>query len=128
MKYLIIDDIRDFSHLKGTKWFNKKFECGYDPDVDVVVIARTYTAAIDMLLSVSQTWDVVFLDHDLGSLKKTGYDIVKYLELMFFEDFHSLAHIYDLVCVSSNPVGKKNIETTWNKIIEAKNERQKEFF
>lgn len=88
MKTLLIDDVRAFSADK---------------------IARTYDEGIDSLKQGS--WDLLLLDHDLGEEdeRKTGYGIISWLESNP-QYFPRMVQI-----VSSNPVGRTNIERVLQK-------------
>ena len=53
-------------------------------------------------------WDILYLDHDLGDfengVERTGLDVMKWI-------LNNLDHApRKVVCVSANPIGKKNIE------------------
>jgi hypothetical protein len=113
-KILIIDDIRDCFTVFPHTEYDRDNALGFDLD-DCIVIARTYTAAMQMLHS-DIVWDCVFLDHDLGfnENNKSGYDWICELEhLVFVGGFKP---VKDLICVSSNPAGKVKIEAAWKKI------------
>ncbi len=71
-------------------------------------IARTYQEGITAL--AEQHWDALYLDHDLGDFsgtegrELTGYDVACWLE-------QHPEHLPGRVeIVSSNPVGRRNIE------------------
>lgn len=89
MKSLLIDDMRD---------------------IDSDVVARTFDAGIEALKS--QTFDVLYLDHDLGDSdpNKTGYGIMKFLE----ENPDRMPG--RIVLVTSNPVGRANMQVVVNKL------------
>jgi hypothetical protein len=95
---LLIDDCRSETDLyqQGQK------KC------KVHVIARNYWEGIKQLKD-NGPWDLLYLDHDLQSYDKdnkesTGYDIMCFLE----EHIEYLPS--EIICVSSNPSGKKRIE------------------
>jgi len=67
-----------------------------------------------VLLSMNVV-ETISLDHDLGEGKKTGYDVVKWIERKVFLDNYIPPKIY---VHSANPVGRKNILMTINKIRE----------
>lgn len=71
------------------------------------VIARDFKTGLQML--EDQSWDVLLIDHDLGE-EKTGYDIMCWLEE------HPEKVPKRIICVSSNPVGRKRIEQIIRKI------------
>jgi len=77
---LLIDDIRDFN---------------------VDVIARNGKSGKAMLLS--QEWDTVYFDHDLGD-RINGY------ELLTFALESGLLNKSRVEIVTGNPVGRKNME------------------
>lgn len=83
MNILVIDDERDFPFAN--------------------LQARTFEEGLKALTDFK--WDKLYLDHDLGDAKgRTGYDIVKFLELN--PDYRP----GEVVIVTANPVGRKNIE------------------
>lgn len=70
-------------------------------------IARTYQEGIDFLSK--NHYSLLLLDHDLGE-EKSGYDIMCWLE-------ENQEHLPDkIVCVSSNPPGKKRIDMIIDKL------------
>jgi hypothetical protein len=93
MKTLLIDDMRD---------------------IKADVIARTYNEGIKALKSQGP-FDILYLDHDLASYdeygrEKTGYDIMCFLEV-------NLRYLpASIVVVSSNPVGRRNMEVVIDKL------------
>lgn len=84
-KVLVIDDVRSIEGLAE----------------DYITVARTYEAGM-FALKHQGPWDILYLDHDLGQ-EETGYDIAKFLE----EHINFLPK--EVKCISSNPVGRKNI-------------------
>ena len=77
-------------------------------------IARTYQEGVAAL--AEQHWDILYLDHDLGDFsgvdgkELTGYDIACWLE-------QNPQHLPDRIeIVTSNPVGRRNIELALGKI------------
>lgn len=83
MKILVIDDERDFPFAN--------------------LQTRTFEDGLAALKS--DQWDVVYLDHDLGDDQgRTGYDLIKFLEQ------NPEHHPKQVVLVTANPVGRKNIE------------------
>ena len=94
MKILAIDDVRDFPQA----W----------------ITARTYKMGLRCLRDMGP-WDELRLDHDLGAVhmsyndtgkEMTGYDICLFLE----ENLDHRPRV--IVLVTSNPVGKKKMETS----------------
>lgn len=113
---LIIDDIRsDFDVMpemkaEGSNLLYKALEDNVPRDD--IVIARSYKMGILMLQHF--TWDILYLDHDLGG-PKTGYDIIKFIEEMVHTGYPAVSP-NDMICVSANPSGKKRIEEGWTQI------------
>jgi len=71
-------------------------------------IARNFSDGITALKS--GPWDMLFLDHDLGEdYPNDGYGVAKFLEL------HPEFLPTKIQIVSSNPVGRKNIERVLEK-------------
>lgn len=71
-------------------------------------IARTYEEAVELL--INNNVDILSLDHDLGQyndgrLRKTGYDLVKFI----CENNIKINKIY---LHTDNPVGKDNMYET----------------
>ena len=80
----------------------------------VDAIARNYTAAIELLKN--QTWDTVYIDHDLGidyntgQISKTGYDVMCWLEV-------NSEHLpKNIRFVTDNPVGRTRMEQVRNSL------------
>lgn len=76
----------------------------------LTLIARNYWEGLHQLIS-NGPWDLLYLDHDLSSFDEnnkefTGYSIMCFLE----ENIEYLPS--EIICVSSNPAGKKRIEQT----------------
>jgi hypothetical protein len=102
MKTLLIDDMRD---------------------IKADVIARTFDEGIQALKTNSK-FDVLYLDHDLGEdeftlidgekYPKTGYGIMVFLE----NNPQLLPTKINLV--TSNPVGRRNMQIVINKLYGAK--------
>ena len=87
LAYLFIDDIRNpYDYIKIQKG-------------DVLVVARTYNAAIHALDELQ--FNYVFFDNDLGE-DKEGYDIAKYI-------IEHNIQIDGFKIQSMSPVGVKNI-------------------
>lgn len=91
IKTLLIDDVRN---IEATK------------------IARTFDEGISALKE--EVWDILYLDHDLAEEdpKKTGYGIMCFLE----ENKQYLPK--EIILVTSNPVGRKQMEVIINKLYE----------
>ncbi len=89
MKSLLIDDMRE---------------------IDADIVARTFDAGIAALQA--HKFDVLYLDHDLGEddPNKTGYGVMKFLE----ENPDRLPG--KIVLVTSNPVGRQNMQVVLNKL------------
>ena len=83
-------------------------------DIEADVVCRSFQAGLNALY-VGGPWKTLYLDHDLASYdekgnEKTGYDIACWLE-------ENPSHApTEIICVSSNPVGKKKIEMAINNI------------
>lgn len=101
-KRLLIDDFRDpDNYLADT-------------------VARTFDEGIEQLKKGG--WDVLYLDHDLGELDrhgnvciyKTGYGIMCWLE------FHQEYLPVSIVLVTSNPVGRRNMQVVIDKLYGSK--------
>lgn len=90
MKSLLIDDLRN---------------------IDADVITRTFDAGIDALKYLGP-FEVLYLDHDLGEEDphKTGYGIMNFLEVnpKFLPK--------KIVLVTSNPIGRKNMQAVIDKL------------
>lgn len=116
MRILIIDDIRsDFDVMpemkaEGSNLLYKALE--ENVPRDDIVIVRNYNMGILMLSHF--TWDILYLDHDLGG-PKTGYDIIKFIEEKVHNGYWQIAPD-EMVCVSGNPSGKRRIEEGWTQI------------
>ncbi len=88
MKTLTIDDCRNFDGM----------------------IARNYEMGI-LALEKAGPWDLLYIDHDLG-LGKSGYDVMCWLEK------NPQYAPKKIICVSSNPPGRKRIEFVIKKILD----------
>ena len=79
-------------------------------DIKATRIARTYDDGIAALQE--EVWDVLYLDHDFGDNDphKTGYGVICWLEA-------NTEHLpRKIVLVTSNPVGRKQMETVIAKL------------
>jgi hypothetical protein len=111
-KILIIDDIRADGDINIDV---PRFPEGLDEPTESVLIARTFTLG-KRALQLLGPWDELYLDHDLGDHDgKTGYDVVSWIEEQIHEYRFDLMP-KKLVCISSNPSGKKRIEQAWEAI------------
>lgn len=90
MKILLIDDRRIFPCDK---------------------VAKTYAEG---LLALAETqWDVLYIDHDLGT-DKTGYDILCWLE-------QNPQHVpKKIIVVSQNPSGRARMQLVVDKLLKDK--------
>ena len=80
-------------------------------NINADMIVRNYSLGISALQI--RIWDVLWLDHDLGE-EKTGYDVMCWLE-------QNLGFLpKKIVCISSNPVGKKRINQVIEKLYKKK--------
>lgn len=96
MQCLLIDDLRTPDMISGCP--------------DTTIISRTYLDGMRVL--IGNKWDVLYLDHDLGDKddKKTGYGI-----MCFLEEYPE--YLPDkIILVTSNPVGRKNIQMVIDKL------------
>ncbi len=74
--------------------YNRILRCDY--------IANTFEKAVNKLSS--QKWDIMYIDHDLGEFKKSGYDVMKFLK-----DNKQFAPKV-IMCISLDPSKKQRIE------------------
>lgn len=90
MKTLLIDDLRN---------------------IEATVVARTYAEGIQALRN-DGPFDILYLDHDLGSENPndTGYGI-----MCFLEEFRDLLP-KRIELVTANPVGRKNMQVVIDKL------------
>lgn len=92
MDVLLIDDLRDFRDGRES------------------VIARNSVEALQVLQS-GDSWDEIWLDHDLGIVDIVGIDtVMKVVDFMCEQAYNGSPVKVDTVYVhTSNPVGAKNI-------------------
>jgi hypothetical protein len=92
VKTLLIDDMPETKAVKAD------------------VVAKTYEDGI-RALKEDGPFDILYLDHDLGQEDhKTGYGIMCWLEA-------NLKYLPgDVICVSRNPAGRRDIELVANKL------------
>lgn len=64
-------------------------------------IARTFEDGVYKLKT--QKWDVLYLDHDLGKFKKSGYDVMLFLD----NNREFIPKI--ILCISDSPGNKDQI-------------------
>lgn len=95
MKVLLIDDLRMPSWIDKTYDDNGNVSEKFSDDT--TVIARTPEIGIHQLTN-DGPWDVLLLDHDMGS-SKTGYDVLCFLE----ENTHLLPK--NIILVTANTSG-----------------------
>jgi|SRR5581483_1514285 len=74
---------------------------------DVNLVARDFEHGIKAL-DLMGPWDLLFLDHDLGG-EKTGYDILTFINFLS-NDEHPVSKPTKIKLVTSNPVGRENME------------------
>lgn len=91
---ILIDDIRRFKDVFGLDY--------QSPKDDTEVVARDYNAGVQLL--ATNSWDELYLDHDLGDHSKTGYDVMCWLEE------HSNRLPPKVFFVSANPVGVERMK------------------
>jgi hypothetical protein len=86
-------------------------------DIDADVVARTYDEGIEALKSQGP-FNILYLDHDLGdeNPRHTGYGIMCFLE-------ENQEYLPDqIVIVSSNPVGRRNMQVVIDKLYKGEEE------
>lgn len=97
MRVLLIDDLRTIGYISSTY------------GIDVTDIAITGDLGIERLKEGN--WDLVLLDHDLGSATdKTGYDVMCFLE----ENSQYLPK--EIFLVTANPVGRHNMQVVIDRL------------
>jgi hypothetical protein len=96
MRRLLIDDIRRFKDV-----------C-HSEDGDTEVVARNYNDGVELLKT--NTWDELYLDHDLGDYSKTGYDVMCWLET------HPARLPPAVYFVTSNPAGEQRMRQVLDKL------------
>jgi hypothetical protein len=83
--------------------------------IKATVVARTFDQGISALMK-DGPFDLLYLDHDLGEKdpKKTGYGIVNFLEAnpQFLPK--------EIKLVTSNPVGRQQMQVVIEKLYERK--------
>ena len=79
-----------------------------DPPDDTWVLLRTGESAIAFLSTQEGEIDILSLDHDLGEGKKTGYDVLKWIEAQVF--LHNYMPPKEILIHTDNPAGRKNME------------------
>jgi hypothetical protein len=87
VRILVIDDLRTFSEATSH--------------------ARTFADGVTAL--VSEKWDKLYLDHDLGETK-TGYDVMCWLEI------NPKCLPREIILVTSNPVGRQRMQMVIDKL------------
>lgn len=86
-KHLLIDDVRDFGEMRT---------------------CRTYHEGIAALQE--QTWDVLWLDWDMGIGCYGGMDVLEWLEK------HPQHHPKEINMVSLNPDAREKMKAKWQEI------------
>jgi len=71
-------------------------------NINADYVAKTFEDGVTKLKT--QKWDLLYLDHDLGKYKKSGYDVMQFLA----ENKQFIPKI--IICVSDSPGGKNQIE------------------
>jgi len=79
-------------------------------DIKADVVARTYDAGVEALKD--GFYDILYLDHDLGDPDpaKTGYGIICFIEA------NPQYKPGKIQLVTSNPVGRKNMQVVIDKL------------
>lgn len=111
-RYLIIDDVRSVDQVMGWRLQEQ------GGDSLVIHLMRTYDegfAKVFKSLMNNEPYDILFLDHDLGSAK-SGYDLLNHIVDLCFDTQGNANELFDrlpktIECVSSNPPGRANIES-----------------
>jgi len=90
MKILILDDSKE-------RWY------GFRKELEAETLCFVPNADLAIEALSEKSWDVLFLDHDLGQNRATGYDVACWLE-------ENPRYTPEIVVVHSmNPVGSKRI-------------------
>lgn len=100
MKTLLIDDMRD---------------------IKADVVARTYAEGINAL-AYDGPFDILYLDHDLGEVdinSDYAYDPSGYGVMCFLEENPQYLP-KQIVLVTSNPVGRKNMQVVIDRLYKEK--------
>lgn len=92
MRILVIDDERYFNQAI----FHMPVSARY---------ARRYDKALEML--TDESWDKVYLDHDLGDNQPTGYDLCQKIEEFAYNGY--LLNVKEFVIHSMNPLGRSRM-------------------
>ena len=75
----------------------------YGLDADTLDIAKTYKEAEELIKS--NAYDIMYLDHDLGTVKNDGSMLLR-----LYMTFHTNEPPKQVFCVSWNPVGVERIK------------------
>lgn len=102
MKILLIDDQRTKSYISSTY------------GIDVTQVAKTYQEGIEQL-QIGGPWDALLLDHDLSSYDDNGKELTGTDIMNFLEQNQDLLP-KQIILVTSNPVGRKNMQAIIDKI------------
>lgn len=111
MKYLIVDDVRSVEMALLIAEDRTGRAC---PSSSEITLVRTYQEGLEQLCS-DTFWDVVLMDHDLGSadVNDDGTRLMnKYEEYIHDKPLN----IGRFVVISSNPRGSENMERTFSAI------------
>ena len=76
------------------------------PD-EIWITVRTAESLIALLCTQEGHIDILSLDHDLGEGKKTGYEVLKWMEAQVF--LHGYNPPKEILVHSANPVGIINM-------------------
>ena len=96
MKVLLIDDQRTKEFIKSVY------------GVTVSSVAKNYQEGVDQLTNHGP-WDVLLLDHDLGSFDENGKELTGSSIMQFLQQNKQLLP-KTVVFVTSNPAGLKHME------------------
>jgi len=70
-------------------------------DINATYVARTFKDGVNKLKT--EKWDLLYLDHNLGEFKKSGYDVMQFLK----ENKQFAPKM--ILCISDSPGGKDQI-------------------
>ena len=79
------------------------------------VVVRNYIDAIKILEEEEGNIGILSLDHDLGNIGATGYDIALWIEAKVNKEDYKIPKRFR--CHSMNPVGKQNIHACYRAIL-----------
>lgn len=117
MKVLIVDDVRTIDEaikigMERNSWFSKQ-----DPSKFDIKLCRTFESG-RRTLNGSEQFDVLLLDHDLGStyVYNDGSALMRDLERKAYQEHVFPAKL--IIPISSNPIGVQNIKVIAGRILD----------